>query len=159
MKRLGVLLLGLMCAAPAAAEVTGKEVTYHAGDTTLKGYLAVDTAKQGKRPGVLVVHEWWGLNDYARKRADMLAELGYTALAVDMYGSGKTATHPDDASKFAGEVRKNMPEAEARFKAALDLLKSQPTIKDDDIEIQGDHRQKIVAMLDELGYRAKVAGG
>jgi dienelactone hydrolase len=137
MKRLGALLIGLLCAAPAAAEVTGSEVTYHAGNTTLKGYLATDKSRLGIRPGVLVVHEWWGLNDYARRRARMLAELGYTALAVDMYGDGKTADHPDDASKFAGEVRKNMPEAEARFKAALSLLRAQPGVDKDNIAAIG----------------------
>lgn len=121
----------------AWAEVQGTEVSYQAGDTTLKGYLAVDTAKPGKRPGILVVHEWWGHNDYARKRARMLAELGYTALAVDMYGDGKQAAHPDDAGKFAGEVSKNMPLAEARFRAAMELLKSQPSVAGDDIAAIG----------------------
>lgn len=121
----------------AWAEVQGTEVSYQAGDTTLKGYLAVDTAKTGKRPGILVVHEWWGHNDYARKRARMLAELGYTALAVDMYGDGKQATHPDDAGKFAGEVSKNMPLAEARFKAAMELLQSQPSVAGGDIAAIG----------------------
>jgi dienelactone hydrolase len=83
------------------------------------------------------VHEWWGHDDYARKRARMLAELGYTALALDMYGDGKQAHHPDDAGKFSGEVRKNMPMAEARFKAAMELLKSQPSVADDDIAAIG----------------------
>ena len=64
-------------------------VSYEAGNVTLKGYLAYDTSYKGKRPGILVVHEWWGHNEYARKRARMLATLGYTALAVDMYGEGK----------------------------------------------------------------------
>jgi dienelactone hydrolase len=86
---------------------------------------------------VLVVHEWWGHDAYARKRARMLAELGYTALAVDMYGDGKTADHPDDAGKFAGEVRKNMPVAEARFKAAMELLQSQPGVEGDAIAAIG----------------------
>ena len=58
----------------------------------MKGYLAYDENVKGKRPGVFVVPEWWGLNDYARRRAGMLAELGYTALAVDMYGEGKVVT-------------------------------------------------------------------
>ena len=129
MMRLGLIVLGLLLTSPIFAEVVGTEVSYQAGDTTLKGYLTSDPAKKGKRPGILVVHEWWGHNDYARKRARMLAELGYTALAVDMYGDGKTASHPDDAGKFAGEVRKNMPVAEARFKAAMDLLKSQSNVE------------------------------
>jgi len=139
MKHLGRygFLLAALATTPVIAEIQGTEVTYQAGGTTLKGYLAVDTAKTGKRPGVLVVHEWWGHNDYARKRARMLAELGYTALAVDMYGDGKQAAHPDDAGKFSGEVRNNMPMAEARFKAAMALLQSQPSVEDDHIAAIG----------------------
>jgi dienelactone hydrolase len=110
----------------ANAAVKHEEVTYTANDVTMKGYLAYDDAIKGKRPGVLVVHEWWGHNEYARKRADMLAELGYVALAVDMYGDGKQAAHPDDAGKFAGTVMQNVEGAKARFMAAMDLLKKNP---------------------------------
>jgi len=122
------LALLLACSTVATAAVQGKEVTYLDGETTMKGYLAVDESIDGKRPGILVVHEWWGLNDYARKRARMLAELGYTALAVDMYGDGKTATHPEDAGRFSGELRANLPLAEQRFLAALYCLRQQPTV-------------------------------
>jgi dienelactone hydrolase len=118
-------------AAPASGRhdgVDGKEVQYSAGGVTLKGYIARDAHQSGKRPGVLVVHEWWGHNAYTRKRADMLAELGYVALAVDMYGDGKQADHPETAGKFAGEVMKNMPVMKQRFLAALDLLKKDPGV-------------------------------
>ena len=108
--------------------VKGEEVTYATDSTNLKGYIAYDTNAQGKRPGVLIVHEWWGHNDYVRKRADMLAELGYIALAVDMYGDGKLADHPDDAGKFAMSVMTNLPEATARFDAAMTLLKSNASV-------------------------------
>ena len=101
-----------------------QEVSYTAGDTTMKGFLAWNTAQQGKRPGILVVHEWWGHDDYVRERARKLAKLGYTALAVDMYGDGKVAGHPDDAKKFMMETLSNMQAAEDRFKAALELLKA-----------------------------------
>jgi len=121
--------IGFMFAVAAAqAAVQGKEVSYHANGTTLKGYVAYDDAVKGKRPGILVVHEWWGHNEYARKRARMLAELGYTALAVDMYGNGKQAHHPDDAGKFSSEVAKNAKLAKARFDAALKLIKRQKTV-------------------------------
>ena len=132
-------LLGLLLAlaGTAAAEIKGETIDYRSGETTLKGYLAVDDSLQGKHPGILVVHEWWGLNDYARKRARMLAELGYTALAIDMYGDGKTATHPDTAGKFAGELSKNLPLAKARFLAALELLKQQPTVDSERIAAIG----------------------
>lgn len=123
-----ISLLGLACSAVSQAAVQGKEISYKANGTTLKGYIAYDDAIKGKRPGVLVVHEWWGQNEYARKRARMLAELGYTALAVDMYGNGKIAEHPDDANKFASEVSKNMPMAKKRFEAGMKLLKKQKNV-------------------------------
>lgn len=110
------------------AEVVGEEIAYQSGDLVLKGYLAYDDEVQGQRPGVLVVHEWWGHNDYVRDRARQLAQLGYTALALDMYGEGKIAEHPEDAGKFAGEVRGNMQEAEQRFRAALAQLRIHPTV-------------------------------
>ena len=121
---LGTIFLLLAVAASARGEVVGETVKYKAGDTTLEGYLAYDNSVMGKRPGILVVHEWWGLNDYARKRARMLAELGYVALAVDMYGEGKVASHPDDASRFAGEIRKHMDIGRARFLAAKEHLEN-----------------------------------
>jgi dienelactone hydrolase len=127
---LSVLLLLLAAAwiTPAAAEVQTREMTYSVGDVNMQGYLAWDDAVQGKRPGVLVVHEWWGHNDYARLRARMLAELGYTALALDMYGDGKVARHPEDAQKFVGEVLADMAVARDRFDAALEVLKADETV-------------------------------
>ena len=118
-----VLLATVFGVGMVHAKVKGKNVEYEANGVTFKGYLAYDDAVKGKRPAVLVVHEWWGHNAYARKRADMLAGLGYVALAVDMYGDGKQAAHPDDAGKFAGEVMKNIDVAKARFLAAEELLK------------------------------------
>ena len=112
----------------AATKIEGKTVEYSAQGIVMKGYLAYPEDIKEKRPGVLVVHEWWGLNDYARNRVRMLAELGYTAFAVDMYGDGKQAMHPDDAGKFASEVMKKFDVAKVRFMAALDFLKQQPTV-------------------------------
>ncbi|MDA8084779.1 MAG: dienelactone hydrolase family protein [Nitrospiraceae bacterium] len=114
--------------APAEAKVTHKVVEYSSGGVTMKGYLAYDAGLKGKRPGILVVHEWWGLNDYARRRARMLAELGYVALALDMYGEGRQAVHPDDAGKFSSELMKNFDVAKARFLAAMDFLKKQRSV-------------------------------
>jgi hypothetical protein len=74
MLRIVAALVLVMAVAPLQAAVVGKEVSYQAGDTVMKGYLAYDDAVSGKRPGILMVHEWWGHNAYARKRADMLAE-------------------------------------------------------------------------------------
>jgi dienelactone hydrolase len=124
---IAAVVLG-MAIAPLQAAVVGKEVSYRTGDTIMKGYLAYDDAVTSKRPGILVVHEWWGHNSYARKRAEMLAELGYTALAVDMYGDGKTADHPDNAGKFATAVRHDLDMMQARFNAARHFLNSQETV-------------------------------
>ena len=106
--------------------IVTKHVTYNAGGTTLKGYLAYDSSIKGKMPGVIVVHEWWGMNGYAEHRAEMLAELGYVAFALDMYGEGKTADHPEDAQKFAMAVMSKMDTARLRFNAAIKILKEQP---------------------------------
>lgn len=122
--RWGLALALTFCAAPAAAvpQLVGEEVRYEGGGAKMKGFVAYDKAKRGKRPGVLVVHEWWGHNDYARRRARELAAIGYVALAVDMYGDGKQAKHPGDAQKFASSVMSNLKSAEARFNAAHKLL-------------------------------------
>lgn len=117
----GLVLAALAAAAQAA--IQGQEVTYSDGQTTMKGYLAWDDASQAKRPGVLVIHEWWGHNDYARDRARKLAEMGYLAFAVDMFGDGKTADHPKDAGAFAAAVGKN---ARPRFEAAMKVLQDSP---------------------------------
>lgn len=134
-----VILLTLLLAGSAHAkpDIEGNTVEYTAGDVVMKGYLAYDKSIKGKRPGVLVVHEWWGLNDYARKRARMLAELGYAALAVDMYGDGKQAMHPDDAGKFSSELMKNFDTAKARFMAAMEFLKKQPVVDTEKIAAIG----------------------
>lgn len=124
----GLMLLLLLVSPLLHAALQEKQIDYTSGDTTLKGYLVWDDATQAKRPGVLVVHEFWGLNDYARKRARMLAELGYTALAVDMYGDGKIGQHPQEASAFMNAVLSRADIATARFTAAKTLLEQQPTV-------------------------------
>ena len=103
------LLLG--CSTLAHAQIQTEEIPYTAADgTRLVGYLAWDDALQGSRPGVLVVHEWWGLNDYAKRRARDLAALGYSALAIDMYGEGRNTGHPEDAKAFMNEALADRPE-------------------------------------------------
>ena len=123
-----LLLAAIAGTAKAAPNIKGEEVSYSSGTTVMKGYLAYDKNIKGKRPGVLVVHEWWGQNEYVRKRARMLAKIGYAALAVDMYGEGKQALHPDDAGKFSSELMKNFDTAKARFTAALDFLREQDMV-------------------------------
>lgn len=123
MRTLLTLCLMVGFAAAAAAAPQSKEVAYTHDGKTYKGHLVWDDATPGKRPGVLVLHEWWGLDDYARKRAEQLAGMGYVAFAADLYGDGKVAKHPDDAKKMASEVRANVESWRGRAAAALDVLK------------------------------------
>lgn len=103
-----------------------ENISYTGDNTTMNGFLVYDENKQGTRPAVLVVHEWWGLNDYTKTRARQLAELGYIALAVDMYGNGKTADNPTDAGNLATPFYENPQMAKARFDAALEKIKTYP---------------------------------
>ncbi len=135
---LAFALVALMHAsAPAWAEVRTQEIVYKVGDAEFTGYLAYDDEIDGKRPGVLVVHEWWGHNPYVRRRAEMLAELGYTAFALDMYGSGKLADHPDNARAFMQALMADLPGAEARFTAAKALLQQHDTVEAENIAALG----------------------
>ena len=104
------------------SSIHSESVRLNADGTDLNSYLAYAEGGKRKRPGVLVLPEWWGLNDYIRKRADMLAELGYVALAVDMYGNGQTADNPNDAGRLMNGVLGDMSQAEARLGAALEFL-------------------------------------
>src|SRR5881628_3362823 len=123
-----VAWLALAPQAPNGARIQTKEVEYRQGGTLLKGFIAWDDAAQGKRPGVLVVHEWWGLNDHAKNQARRLAEAGYVGFALDMYGNGKVTTHPQDAQGFVAEVTKDPAVLAARFNAALAELKRDPHV-------------------------------
>jgi dienelactone hydrolase len=111
---------------PPAPNVQTREVTYQLGDTPLKGFIAWDDSRKERRPGVIVVHEWWGLNDHVRAQARRLAEAGYVAFAADIYGNGKVTSHPDSAQAFMTEVLKDIPTIMARFNAGLAQLKADP---------------------------------
>lgn len=121
-------LLTLLLGCASSQKLQGSEITYQNKSTKMKGYMAFEDDGNTKKPGILVVHEWWGHNDYARKRADMLAKAGYVALAVDMYGDGKLANHPKMAGEFSSAVFKNLEEAKSRFLAAMETLKSHPHV-------------------------------
>jgi dienelactone hydrolase len=121
-------LAACFAATAAAAKVQTKEIAYEQGGTPLKGFLAWDDAAKGKRPGVLVVHEWWGENEHARAQAERLAKAGYVGFAADMYGNGKVATHPKDAQAFMQEATKDPAVVAARFDAAETVLKKQPQV-------------------------------
>lgn len=112
----------------ALAAVKEEPVTYKAGDTTMKGFVVYDDAGKGKRPGIIVVHEWWGITKHTRDEARKLASQGYTAMVVDMFGDGKTADNPKDAGALAGSVRKDASVMMARFNAAKDVLGKHATV-------------------------------
>jgi len=133
---IAVAAVTLIAGAAQAAVVT-KVVEYDYDGTKLKGFLAYDDAVKEKRPGVLVVHEWWGLNEYAKDRCKALAQLGYVAFAPDMYGDGKTTEHPDDARKMTTAVRENVKVWRGRAEAGLKQLKAQPTVDADKLAAIG----------------------
>jgi len=117
-----VILFSFSAILFAQNNFVSREVEYSMNGLTMKGYLVYDSSIEGKRPGIIVVHEWWGHNQYARKRAEMLAELGYTAFALDLYGNGKLAVNPTEAGSFASEVMQNIETAKERFQAAYNIL-------------------------------------
>lgn len=119
---------GLAGASLASAEVQTKAIEYTDGETVLTGLLAWDDAAEGKRPGVLVVHEWWGLNDYAKGRAEQLAAAGYVAFALDMYGGNKVTTHPEEANAWMTEIASNADHWTQRAQLGLDVLTSQDQV-------------------------------
>ena len=129
MRKLGVKLmiftgLLLFASSQVQAKVLTEKVRYKSGDQVLQGYLAYDDSSKAERPGVLVVHEWWGLNDYAKRKAEALAKAGYIALALDMYGEGKSTDNPKTAGEWSAAVNNNKQLAKERFLAAYDVLKS-----------------------------------
>jgi dienelactone hydrolase len=107
----------------ATAQINTESVEYKQGDAILEGFLAHDGSIKGKRPGVLVVHQWKGLSDYEKKRTDMLAKLGYNVFCVDIYGKGIRPKDPKDASVEAGKYKSDRKLLRARVSAGLEVLK------------------------------------
>ena len=105
--------------------IVTKTVDYQVGENTHKAYLAYDEEIASLLPGVIVVHEWWGVNDYIRKRAHMLAEAGYMALAIDMFGNGKVAANPDEAGNLMNDVLGDMDAGTEALRAGHQLLLDQ----------------------------------
>jgi dienelactone hydrolase len=124
----GALAFSLLSLVKVEAKVVTKTVEYRQDGTVMQGFLAYDEALAGKRPGVLVVHEWWGLNDFAKQKAKELAGLGYAALAADMYGHGQTTANPEEAAKLANALRGNPELLRARARAALQALAAAPQV-------------------------------
>ena len=132
MSRVLALLLALTLAGCASMgsgpSIKEEPVTYRDGETTMNGYIVYDEARQGRRPGVIVVHEWWGITKHVRDEARNLARQGYTAFVADMYGDGKTADNPKDAGALSGAVRKNPRAQQSRFNAARTTLARHSTV-------------------------------
>ncbi|MFL6650749.1 MAG: dienelactone hydrolase family protein [Sulfurifustaceae bacterium] len=105
-----------------------QEIDYKAGAVTCKGFIAYDAAATDKRPAVLVVHEWWGNNDFSRNIARKLAGAGFVGFALDMYGEGRQADNPQTASQMSGEIGKNPPLLRDRFNAAREFVAKHPGI-------------------------------
>ena len=112
--------------AQKSTSIKGEEVTYMSEGTTMKGYVAYDEKQTGKRPAILVIPEWWGNNEYPRMRARMLAELGYIAIAVDMYGNGQLGTTPEEAGKLATPFYQEPSLGQKRIEAAMNKIKEYP---------------------------------
>nr|WP_235937630.1 dienelactone hydrolase family protein [Marinobacter caseinilyticus] len=122
---------------PAMADLKSETIEYTVNGDAFTGYLVYDDDLEGRRPGVLVVHEWWGQNDFARQQAERLAAEGYTAFALDMYGTGKLASHPDDAKKFMQAATADKQVMAARFRTAMTLLQDHDTVDQNHIAAQG----------------------
>jgi dienelactone hydrolase len=125
MRRLFLILTLLCLAATAEAAVKARVVEYKQGDTVLEGYLAWDDAKTAQRPGILIVHEWTGINDHMKQRAEMLARLGYVAFAADIYGKGIRPAGQPEAGQTAGIYKNDRPLMRARARAGLETLRKQ----------------------------------
>ncbi len=142
MKQLNVqcfFTLLFMCMMPMSlqAKIHSEFIEYEIAGESFRGYISYDDEITVKRPGVIVVHEWWGHNSYARKRAEMLAALGYTAFALDMYGANKLADHPENAKKLMQSVLKDISVAETRFNAAKQILQNHATVDSNKIAAIG----------------------
>ncbi len=111
--------------------LNSKTIRYQSGNQTHHGYFAWDQDRESPRPGIIVIHEWWGLNGYIKTRADMLAEQGYCALAIDMYGNGMEAENPDQAGQAMNAVLGDMETGTRRLQAGYDTLVAQQEVDSD----------------------------
>ena len=127
-KALVSMAIALAFAGAGNAAVREDAVSYRDGDTVMKGFIVYDDAVTGKRPGIVVVHEWWGITPHVHAEARRFATLGYTAFIADMFGEGRTADNPGDAGALSGAVRKNPAAMLSRFKAAKAELERNGTV-------------------------------
>ncbi|HSH44153.1 MAG TPA: dienelactone hydrolase family protein, partial [Arenicellales bacterium] len=136
-QRLAAAVAVLFMTTAVQAALQSETIEYDVDGAPHSGYLVYDDAVEGARPGVLVVHEWWGHNEFARQQAEELARAGYTAFALDMYGEGKVADHPDDAQAFMQEATSDPEGMAAKFREAMAVLQGHETVDGDRIAAQG----------------------
>ncbi len=113
--------------APAGGDSSGikeETISFPADSANLQAFVVYNDSIKGKRPAVIVIPEWWGLNDYPKMRARMLAKLGYVAMALDVYGDGKVAETPDSAQAYATPFYMHPEKAKARIDAAIAKLRT-----------------------------------
>ncbi len=137
MKGFLAILAALAFTLPAAAKVKTEVVEYKQGDVVLQGYLAYDESITGKRPGILVVHDWMGLSDDTKMRAEMLAGLGYVAFAADIYGKGVRPKNAQEAQAEAGKYFQDRALFRARAKSGLDFLAGRPEVDPGRLGVMG----------------------
>ncbi len=123
-----VLVILAALSTAASAEITTERIEYRQGETVLEGFVVYDTALKGKNPGVVLVHDWMGVGDYVKMRAEQMARLGYVAFVADIYGKGVRPKNQQEASEQAGIYRANRPLLRARAQAAVDQLKSRDLV-------------------------------
>jgi len=128
MKNIILSFLALTCAGAVRAGIHTETVEYKQGDATLEGFVAYDDAIQGPRPGILVVHQWMGLTDYEKHRAEMFAQLGYVAVCADIYGKGIRPQSTAEAGALAGKYKGDRQLLRARVNAGLDALRQRPLV-------------------------------
>lgn len=134
---IAILAITVFFTANSQAAIKTKTIEYYDGTIKLEGYLAYDDAIKGKAPGVIIVHEWTGLGEYAQRRAREVAALGYVAFAADIYGKGIRAGNPEDAAKLSSIYKADRKLARSRAMAALDELKTMKMVDQKKIAIMG----------------------
>lgn len=137
MKLILIISLFFIYSMNAFSEIISSEIEYKVGDLTLQGFIAYDNSSVEKRPGVLIVHQWKGLTDYEKSRAVQIAELGYFAFAVDIYGKGVRPATSEEASQVAGQFYADIQLYRERLNAGLNELKMQPMVNPDKIAAIG----------------------
>jgi dienelactone hydrolase len=137
MKKSLMLAAPLLIAASAIAQFKIEPVEYKQGDAVLDGYIAYDAGAKGARPGVVIVHDWMGVSDYVKMRAEQIVKLGYVAFVADIYGRGVRPKNSEEASQQAGKFRADRPLLRARAQAAVDELKKRSFVDPNRVAAMG----------------------